>query len=110
MTHEAQEQIDHATATLENAINHVPITVVPALVAMLSRCLATSQIRLNGQAPTTPTPEDLLTMPEVAQRLKVSTYRAYELARHGKLKSVRMGKSVRVTPAALAEYITHLGA
>jgi excisionase family DNA binding protein len=50
--------------------------------------------------------DELLTVPEVAKRLKVSNYRAYELVRQGTLKSVRLGKkSVRVRPAALAEYL-----
>jgi excisionase family DNA binding protein len=34
--------------------------------------------------------ELLLTIPEVAKRLKVSDYKAYELARQGSLKSVRL--------------------
>jgi excisionase family DNA binding protein len=49
--------------------------------------------------------EDLLTIPQVAKRLKVSDYRAYELARQGFLKSVRLGKSVRVKQSALVEYL-----
>ena len=49
--------------------------------------------------------EELLTMPVVAHRLKVSTYRAYELARQGVLKSVRLGKSVRVRTADLSAYV-----
>jgi excisionase family DNA binding protein len=48
---------------------------------------------------------DLLTIPQVAKRLKVSEYRAYELARQGALPSVRLGKSVRVKPSALADYL-----
>ncbi len=53
--------------------------------------------------------EQLLTIPEVAKRLKVSHYRAYELARQGMLKSVRLGKSVRVKPAAVDEYVAQHG-
>jgi excisionase family DNA binding protein len=52
----------------------------------------------------------LLTIPQVAKRLKVSEYRAYELARQGTLKSVRLGKSVRVKPADLDDYIARQGA
>jgi len=48
--------------------------------------------------------EDLLTIPQVAKRLNVKTSFAYELARQGKLRSVRMGKYIRVTEQALAEY------
>ena len=53
----------------------------------------------------------LLTIPQVAERLKISDYRAYELARQGVLKSVRLGKkSVRVSPAAVLEYLAQQGA
>jgi excisionase family DNA binding protein len=54
--------------------------------------------------------ELLLTIPEVAKRLKVSDYRAYELARQGILKSVRLGKSVRVKASAINEYLSMHGA
>jgi len=52
----------------------------------------------------------LLTIPQVAKRLHVSDYRAYELARQGILKSVRLGKSVRVKPSAILEYMSQHGA
>ena len=52
----------------------------------------------------------LLTIKEVAQRLNVSEYRVYELARHGILKSVRLGRSVRVRPSAVTEYLAQSGA
>lgn len=52
----------------------------------------------------------LLTIKDVAQKLKVSEYRAYELARQGTLKSIRLGKSVRVKPSDLAEYLAKPGA
>ncbi len=52
----------------------------------------------------------LLTIPQVAKRLKVSEYRAYELARQGALRSVRLGKSVRVKPSDIDEYIARQGA
>jgi excisionase family DNA binding protein len=52
----------------------------------------------------------VLTVPQVAKRLKLSSYRVYELARRGNLKSVRLGKSVRVRPSAVAEYLAQQGA
>lgn|SRR5262245_28008532 len=52
----------------------------------------------------------LLTIPQVAKQLNVSDYRAYELARQGVLKSVRLGKSVRVKPSAIVEYMSQYGA
>ena len=47
----------------------------------------------------------LLTVPEVATRLRVPTQHAYELARRGELPSVRFGKYVRVRPADLETWI-----
>jgi excisionase family DNA binding protein len=53
--------------------------------------------------------EHVLTVPEVANQLKLSSYRVYELARQGTLKSVRLGKSVRVRPSAVAKYLAQQG-
>src|SRR5262245_61202573 len=51
---------------------------------------------------------ELLTMEEVARKLKISEDKAYELVRQGSLPSVRMGRLVRVKPSSLANYIaTH---
>lgn len=78
----------------------------PALVGELERLKGMVWCRMMGQMATTITSDhDLLTIPEVAKRLKVSEYRAYELARQGTLKSIRLGKSVRVKPGAVAEYL-----
>lgn len=49
--------------------------------------------------------EDLLTIAQVAKRLNVKASFVYELARLGKLRSVRLGKKyIRVTEQALSEY------
>ena len=50
-------------------------------------------------------PDRLLTIPQVAKRLAISDGRAYELARQGKLPTVKVGKYVRVEPAALDAWI-----
>jgi excisionase family DNA binding protein len=52
----------------------------------------------------------LLTVPDVAKQLQLSSYRVYELVRQGALKSVHLGKSVRVRPAAVDEYLAQQGA
>lgn len=54
--------------------------------------------------------DHLLTVPEVAKQLQLSSYRVYELVRQGDLKSVHLGKSVRVTPSAVAVYLAKQGA
>lgn len=53
-----------------------------------------------GQAPT-----KLLTVQEVADRLAVSRSKAYELIYKGEIKSLTIGRTRRVSPAALAEFI-----
>lgn len=47
----------------------------------------------------------LLTLDEVAQRLKVSPSTARRLIRRGGLKTVRLGRLIRVRPADLNAYI-----
>lgn len=54
--------------------------------------------------------EIVLTIHEVAAQLKLSPYRVYEMARQGTLKAIRLGKSVRVRPSAVAEYLARHGA
>jgi excisionase family DNA binding protein len=49
---------------------------------------------------------ELLTTEEVAQKLKISEDKAYELVRNGSLQSVRMGRLVRVKPSSLTNYIS----
>lgn len=47
----------------------------------------------------------LLTIDEVAQRLKVSPSTVRRLIRRGGLKTVRLGRLIRVRPADLNDYI-----
>ncbi len=49
--------------------------------------------------------DPLLTIPHVAKRLAISEGRAYELARQGKLPTLKVGKYVRVEPASLDAWI-----
>jgi excisionase family DNA binding protein len=49
---------------------------------------------------------NLLKAEEVAQILNVSRSYAYFLMKSGQLPSVRLGRSVRVNPQDLEEYIT----
>jgi excisionase family DNA binding protein len=52
-----------------------------------------------------PTEEELLTVEEVAHRLRVSRATAYSLCRRGDLVHVRVGKSIRVRPEVLTAFI-----
>lgn len=92
-------------ADLEQALTDTPIAEIPALIGVLATLQAKAQLKLAGQRAVKHEQEELMTIPEVARQLKVSPYRAYELARQGVLKSVRLGRSIRVKPSALTEYI-----
>jgi len=48
---------------------------------------------------------DFLTIPEVAQRLRIGRTLAYTLARRGELPVVRFGKLVRVPADRLEEWL-----
>jgi len=88
-------------------------TLPPEMAQQVLICLASIQPILLQRALAVRSvggdDNELLTIPEVAKRLKVSDYRAYELARQGAFKSVRLGKSVRVKPEDLAAYLAKVG-
>jgi putative molybdopterin biosynthesis protein len=48
---------------------------------------------------------ELLTIPEVAQVLRISRGRCYDLCRRGFIPSVRVGRQLRVSPAELNSFI-----
>lgn len=54
-----------------------------------------------------PQPEtvDVLTVPEVAESLRVSRMSVYRLVESGVLTSVRVGRSIRIPTRALADYL-----
>ena len=47
----------------------------------------------------------LLRLDEVAERLSISRSMAWKLVAHGQLRSVRIGRAVRVRPTDLESYI-----
>jgi excisionase family DNA binding protein len=98
-------------AALEEVVNKLPLTACPALVGELERLkfMTVSRIMAQQGASEKVDNQHLLTIREVAKQLKVSEYRAYELARQGMIQSVRLGRSVRVRPTALAEYLMGQG-
>ena len=96
---------------LEQAIEDTPIAEMPALIGMLAQLQAKAQIRMLSEIGSGKgCSDELLTIPEVAKRLKMSQYRAYELARQGTLKCIRLGKSVRVRASAMFDYLRQHGA
>jgi excisionase family DNA binding protein len=82
---------------------------LPELIGLFATLHARAQLKLlTGPAPVTRDAEELLTMAEVAIRLSIPESRAYDLARQKKLPAVRIGKYVRVSAQALAEYQARL--
>jgi len=105
------ERLSAIISDLEQEIARVGQATYPALLGELERvkALLWDKLMHGHQVPQPTTNEkDLLTIPEVAPRLKLSVYRTYELARQGKLRTVKIGKSVRVPPAAVSEFLTRL--
>lgn len=50
-------------------------------------------------------PVQLLTVPEVAQRLKLSKSKVYLLCQQGKIPTLTLGKSVRIPLRELEEWL-----
>jgi excisionase family DNA binding protein len=81
------------------------VAEIPALIGVLAELQAKAQLKLLSERNVPKGGREvLLTMRQVAERLNVPGSRAYELARQGKLPAVRIGKYVRVSAEALAEY------
>jgi excisionase family DNA binding protein len=106
VTHAEHPSLADLVADSARLVQVAPETV-PRLLGDLERLRAELIIRLVS--PVTPKPqtdtEPLLTVPEVAELLQVPESRVYELARSGKLPSVRLGKYVRVEAGALRAWI-----
>lgn len=95
-----------ALLRLQIAVADVPIQQVPALLGAMEQIKAVGWTRIHCATERTDGEDELLTVSEVAQRLKVSAYRCYELIRRGEIRKVLLGKSVRVRPADLAAYLS----
>lgn len=100
---------------LEVAISAVPLAEIPGLLGHLERLKAVSLLRMIEAPQHEHAVGELLTVPQAAKRLKISTYRTYEMCRNGELKAIRVGKpdkkrqSVRVRPEDLVAYIDRNG-
>jgi excisionase family DNA binding protein len=95
---------------LEQAIVDSTPEQLPALIGLLATLTAKAQVKLmTGQVPVTREAEDLLTVSDVAKRLSLSAYTVYELCRKGLIPSRKCGKSVRIAPSALADYLVKQG-
>ena len=49
--------------------------------------------------------DQLLTIPQVAERLRIGTTRAWAMAQRNEIPVIRLGRSVRVDPHALRRWL-----
>ncbi|MDN4609551.1 helix-turn-helix domain-containing protein [Arthrobacter burdickii] len=59
----------------------------------------------NNPAPNNPMTETLLTVAEIAARIRVSKMTVYRLVQSGALNGVRFGRSYRVPETAVEQYL-----
>ena len=92
----------------EEMIQNVPVQELPSIIGELGRLQAIAYARLVHQDKGLPKAHgNLLTLPQVAERLNLPPSRIYELARrHGGLPVIKIGKYLRVLPSELDTWIT----
>lgn len=78
-------------------------------IAVLEARLLVACVERDEPRPADHEPPRLMTAAEVSERLGFKPGYVYELARAGKIKSLRQGKYTRFTEAALLEYIAGNG-
>jgi excisionase family DNA binding protein len=94
--------------SLPHTAAKVLLTEVAAQQAGLTALQVNLTMRALSQEGGNPHANRLLTMQDVAERLNVPKSFAYELCRTGKLKSMRIGKYIRVAEAAFTEYTVRM--
>jgi excisionase family DNA binding protein len=85
-------------------INGADATDCPELIGMLEQLKAYAWARMLHPKVSSSADDDLMDMVQVAKKLNIPPCRAYELARQGKIPTVKIGKYVRVTYTALKKY------
>jgi len=78
-------------------------------IAALEARLLVSSIERKEPSPADREPARLMTAEEVSERLGFKPGYVYELARAGKIKSLKQGKYIRFTEAAVSEFIVRNG-
>ena|SRR3972149_3448497 len=94
-------------------IRELPPAQIPGLLvhlASVQSALTARFVAANAPAPEAAPadhPERLLSLPDVAELLHISKSSAYELARRGEIKTIRVGKKyVRMRRADLDAYVS----
>ena len=80
-----RQSITEVLMLVEGALQSTPQAEIPTVLGHLEKAKALAWGRLHAAPRNGQVEGELLTVPEVAQRLKVSKYRAYELVRQGEI-------------------------
>jgi excisionase family DNA binding protein len=111
MNGHSQPSLADAIEVLEQVVMSVPLAEIPTLLGAMEKVKALGWGRMLAGPHNAQEDIGLLTIKEVAQRLKVSEYKAYEMVRQGVLKKTAIGTtSVRVKPSDLSAYLAQRGA
>lgn len=89
-------------------LDQIRVEAIPAVIIQLAARLAAAQPPRTDTATMTPQPaEQLLSLQEVADLLKLPKSSAYELARRGDIATIRVGKKyLRVRQADFDAYVS----
>lgn len=94
---------------LDLALSKIKPAQCPGLLGELERLKALAWARLttynHGTGELSQSSNQLLTIPQVSERLALPVSRVYELARQGKIPVVRVGKYVRVQAGQLTKWM-----
>jgi excisionase family DNA binding protein len=94
---------------LERELSNIAPAQCSGLLGELERLKALAWLQLtthsHGTGESAHPGNQLLTIPQVSERLALPVSRVYELARQGKLPVLRVGKYVRVQAVDLARWI-----
>jgi excisionase family DNA binding protein len=86
-----------ATTLCESQVTELVAKCAVANAALLARLVALQHVQVEKESP-----DRLLTVADVVQRLKLKPPYIYELARRGLLPAVKVGKYVRFPESSLA--------
>lgn len=108
--HKGKEPASELLMSFQQAVEELPLEALPKLLGVLEQVKATAWTRIHCGQPQAGESNELMTVPQVAAKLKISQYRAYELLRTGQIRATRLGRSVRVKPSDLDDYLAGRGA
>jgi len=107
---ETRVMLNQVMSELEKIVINVPTDNIPMLIGELEKLRVTLWARIVGEMVSQKNnpiiDESLLSIPQVAERLKIPVARCYELARYQDgLPTIRLGKSLRVSPTELTAWL-----